>query len=155
MRVLIVEAEPSTHSGGPPGGTNEQHVALALLRALVDPVATLEEVVSAAAGSDVQAVVWFGSIARGEASAASDIDLAFTAPNGWNDRVEMADAVRTRLGNDCGVLVFTPTEFEERAAAVNPQWTTSAATALRWSGLPVAYRRRIENQIRAGNTTLP
>jgi predicted nucleotidyltransferase len=64
-------------------------------RALVDPVAMLKEVVNAAAGSDVQAVVLFGSIARGEASAASDIDLAVIAPNGWSRRVEMEDAVRT------------------------------------------------------------
>jgi predicted nucleotidyltransferase len=47
--------------------------------------------------------VLFGSIARGEASAASDIGLAVIAPNGWDRRVEMADAVRTRLGNDCDV----------------------------------------------------
>jgi hypothetical protein len=46
--------------------------------------------------------------------------LPVTAPNSWNDRVEMADAVRTRLGNDCGVLVFTPTEFEERACGREP-----------------------------------
>jgi predicted nucleotidyltransferase len=52
------------------------------LRALVDPVATLKAVVNAAAGSDVQAIGLFGSIARGEASAASDVYLAVIAPNG-------------------------------------------------------------------------
>jgi predicted nucleotidyltransferase len=93
---------------------------VAPLRALLDPVATLNEVVNAAAGSEVQAVVLFGSIVRGEASAASDIDLAVIAPNGWDRRVEMADAVRTRLGNDCDVLVFTPTEFVERARGGEP-----------------------------------
>jgi predicted nucleotidyltransferase len=93
---------------------------VAPLRALVDPVATLKEVVNAAAGSDVQAVMLFGSIARGEASAARDIDLAVIAPKGWDRRVEMADAVRTRLGNDRDVLVFTPTEFEERARSGEP-----------------------------------
>jgi predicted nucleotidyltransferase len=93
---------------------------VAPLRALVDPVATLKEVVNAAAGSDVQAVMLFGSIARGEASAARDIDLVVIAPKGWDRRVEMADAVRTRLGNDRDVLVFTPTEFEERARSGEP-----------------------------------
>ena len=93
---------------------------MAPVRALVDPVATLKEVVNAAAGSDVQAVGLFGSIARGEGSAASDVDLAVIAPNGWDRRVEMTDAVRTLLGNDCDVLVFAPTEFEERARGGEP-----------------------------------
>jgi predicted nucleotidyltransferase len=61
----------------------------------------------AAARSDVQAVVLLGSIARGEADAASDFDLPVIALNGWDRRMEMADAVRTRLGNHCDVLVFT------------------------------------------------
>jgi hypothetical protein len=64
MRVLIVEDERSTHRGaGPSGGTTEQHVAVAPVRALVDPVAMHKEVVDVVAGSDVQAVVLFGSIA--------------------------------------------------------------------------------------------
>lgn len=78
----------------------ERHVAVAPLRALVDPVATLKEVVNAAARSDAKLSCCSVSIARGEASAASDIDLAVVAPNGWDRRAEMADAVRTRLGND-------------------------------------------------------
>ena len=150
MRALIVEAEPSTDSGGPPAGTNEQHVAVALLRALVDPVATLEEIVSAAAGSDVQAVVWFGSIARGQAIAASDIDLAVTAPNGWNDRVEMADAVpdgdRRAAQSRAGV------SEADRGDLASAEDNLAILSACDW---PVAYRRHIENQIRAGNTTLP
>jgi predicted nucleotidyltransferase len=79
----------------------------------------VKEVVNAA-GSDVKAVVCSGRSQRGEASAASDIDLAVIAPNGRDRRVEMADAVRTRLGNDCEVLVFTPTEFEERDRGGEP-----------------------------------
>jgi hypothetical protein len=108
MRVLIVEAEPSTHSGGPPGGTNEQHVAVALLRALIDPFATLEEVVSAA----------------------SDIDLAVTAPNGWNDRVEAANAVRTRLGNDCGVLV-SPRVLRRLSVRIDPKFEDARGLSIR------------------------
>jgi predicted nucleotidyltransferase len=64
--------------------------------------------------------VLFGSIARGEARAVSDIDLAAIAPNGCDRGVEMADAVHMRLGNDCDVLVFTPTEFVERVRGGEP-----------------------------------
>ncbi len=35
-------------------------------------------------------------------------------------RVERQDAVRTRLGNDCDVLVFTEAEFCQRAAEGEP-----------------------------------
>ena len=90
---------------------NEQHAAVAPLRALLDPVAALRDAVSSVTGNDVSAVILFGSIARGEARSGSDIDLAVIAPPSWDKRVALEDSVRTRLGNDCDVLVFTDAEF--------------------------------------------
>ena len=90
---------------------NEDHVAVAPLRTLLDPVAALTDTVREAIGDDVDTVILFGSIARGEAHIKSDIDLAVIAPAGWEGRTDLEDAVRTRLGNECDVLVFTPEDF--------------------------------------------
>lgn len=99
---------------------NEQHAAVAPLRALLDPVAALWDAVSSVTDKDVSAVILFGSIARGEATQGSDIDLAVIAPSGWDKRVELEDKVRTRLGNDCDVLVFTQAEFLRLASTGEP-----------------------------------
>lgn len=96
---------------------NEDHYAIQPLRVLLDPIAALREAVRAVVGSSVDAVVLFGSVARGEATAESDVDLAVVAPSGWEGRTELEDAVRTRLGNDCDVLVFTPEEFGRLAGS--------------------------------------
>ncbi|MFF1823691.1 nucleotidyltransferase domain-containing protein [Kribbella sp. NPDC058245] len=62
----------------------------------MDPVAALREAIIAVTDDDVQAVLLFGSIARGEGTPDSDIDLAVIAPSGWNNRVELEDNVRRR-----------------------------------------------------------
>ena len=90
---------------------NEDHVSVAPLRALLDPIAALTHTVRKAVGDDVQTVILFGSIARGESHINSDVDLAVIAPTGWDGRTDLEDAVRTRLGNYCDVLVFTPEDF--------------------------------------------
>jgi predicted nucleotidyltransferase len=99
---------------------NEDHVAIAPLRALLDPIAALREAIDSATGPEVSAVILFGSIARGEATAASDIDLAVLATRGWDGRAKLADTVSTKLGNECDVLVFTTPEFNRLAAAGEP-----------------------------------
>lgn len=99
---------------------NEAHASIEPLRALLDPMAALRAVVSEGAGPDVDAVLLFGSIARGGATESSDIDLAVIAAESWDGRVELEDVVRARLGNDCDVLVFTAAEFVERAQAGEP-----------------------------------
>ncbi|HQZ86224.1 MAG TPA: nucleotidyltransferase domain-containing protein [Actinomycetota bacterium] len=96
---------------------NEDHYAIQPLRVLLDPIAALREAVRAVVGSSVDGVVLFGSVARGEATAESDVDLAVVAPSDWEGRTELEDAVRTRLGNDCDVLVFTPEEFGRLAGS--------------------------------------
>lgn len=99
---------------------NEGHSFVAPLRALVDPVAALKAAIGEAIDSDVQAILLFGSVARGEARVDSDLDLAVIASPTWDKRVELQDIVRTRLGNDCDVVVFTQAEFSRAAAAGEP-----------------------------------
>jgi predicted nucleotidyltransferase len=99
---------------------NEDHVSVAPLRALLDPIAALTDTVREAIGDDVTTVILFGSIARGEAHISSDIDLAVIAPTGWDGRTDLEDAVRTRLGNYCDVLVFTPEDFTRLPATDEP-----------------------------------
>jgi len=95
---------------------NDQHALAPVLREMAYPVEVLTRVVSEASeGAD--AVILFGSIARGEADAASDIDLAVIAHEGWNGRLALQDAVWQGLGNNCDVLVFTPDELLQRADA--------------------------------------
>lgn len=90
---------------------NEEHVAIAPLRALLDPLASLTDVVRDAAGQDVHAVVLFGSTARGESGPGSDVNLAVIASPAWAHRVELEDAVRNRLGNRCEVVHLTPEDW--------------------------------------------
>jgi predicted nucleotidyltransferase len=99
---------------------NDDHVSVAPLRALLDPIAALTDTVREAVGDDVSTVILFGSIARGEAHIKSDIDLAVIAPTGWDGRTDLEDAVRTRLGNHCDVLVFTPEDFSRLPGTDEP-----------------------------------
>ena len=96
---------------------NEDHYAIGPLRVLLDPYAALRDTVRDAVGSSASAVVLFGSVARGEAIADSDIDLVVLAPPDWDGRSELQDVVRARIGNHCDVLVFTPEEFARLAAS--------------------------------------
>jgi predicted nucleotidyltransferase len=99
---------------------NEDHFSVAPLRVLLDPITALTDTVREAAGHDAKTVILFGSIARGEANIHSDIDLAVIAPAGWDARTDLEDAVRTRLGNNCDVLVFTPDDFTRLAEVGEP-----------------------------------
>ena len=99
---------------------NEDHVFVGPLRAFLDPIAALIDTVSEAVGEVVEAVILFGSIARGEATIHSDVDLAVIAPAGWDGRTDLEDTVRTRLGNNCDVLVFTAEDFGRQSDAVEP-----------------------------------
>ncbi len=61
---------------------------MAPLRSLLDPIAALTRTAAQIAGEDAEAVIVFGSVARGEAKEESDIDLAVIAPSGWDGRVD-------------------------------------------------------------------
>jgi predicted nucleotidyltransferase len=99
---------------------NEDHVSVAPLRALLDPITALTGTVREAVGNDIKTVILFGSIARGEANFYSDVDLAVMAPDGWDGRADLEDAVRIRLGNNCDVLVFTSEDFTRLADIGEP-----------------------------------
>jgi predicted nucleotidyltransferase len=99
---------------------NEGHSSVAPLRELADPILALASAIGDAIDSDVQAVILFGSIARGEATRESDIDLAVISSPTWDKRIELQDTVREWLGNNCDVLVFTEAEFSRLAATGEP-----------------------------------
>ena len=99
---------------------NEEHIAVPPLRTLLSPLAALKTVVQEVVDDRVKAVIVFGSVGRGEAGPDSDIDLAVIAKAGWDGRVALEDAVRSRLGNDCDVLVFSTAEFTRLAAEGEP-----------------------------------
>ena len=112
----------TTRCNGPGGRSrcqtiNENHYTIAPLRALLDPVGALREIVRPAVGSSVACVILYGSVARGEAGAGSDVDLAVIAGPDWDGRVELEDAVRLGIGNDCDVVVFTPAQFNRLATS--------------------------------------
>jgi predicted nucleotidyltransferase len=89
---------------------NEQHEAVAPLRSLASPIEMLTRVVAEVAG-DVEAVVVFGSVARGQARADSDIDLLVIAPTSWDGRAVLQQQLHERLGNECDVLHLTRRAF--------------------------------------------
>jgi predicted nucleotidyltransferase len=99
---------------------NEDHYTVTPLRTVLDPMAALTKTAAQIVGEDVEAVIVFGSVARGEAKEGSDIDLAVIAQPGWDGRIDLEDAVRKRLGNDCDVLAFTTEDFTSLAAAHEP-----------------------------------
>jgi predicted nucleotidyltransferase len=89
---------------------NEAHEAITPLRSLASPIEMLTRVVREAT-PDVEAVIVFGSVARGEAQVDSDIDLVVVAPETWDGRAELQRTVQERLGNDCNVLQLTREDF--------------------------------------------
>ena len=100
---------------------NEGHAAIAPLRALASPIEMLTRVVEETVRG-VEAVIVFGSVARGDAHADSDVDLVVIAPEAWDGRAELQEQVHERLGNDCDVLHLTGDHFklapEEREPVV-------------------------------------
>lgn len=99
---------------------NEDHAAVLALRPLLSPFDVLARVVCDATSNDVDAVVVFGSVARGDAYPGSDIDLAVFAPSTWERRVELEDVVRTSLGNQCDVVHLTDADLARPAAEREP-----------------------------------
>lgn len=90
---------------------NESHAAIAPLRSLASPIEMLTRVVREAVRV-VDAVIVFGSVARGDAHADSDIDLVVIAPTEWAGRADLQQQVQERLGNACDVLHLTREHVE-------------------------------------------
>ncbi len=90
---------------------NEGHAAIAPLRSLASPIEMLTRVVEETVRG-VEAVIVFGSVARGDAHADSDVDLVVIAPGAWDGQAELQQQVQERLGNDCDVLHLTGDHFK-------------------------------------------
>jgi polymorphic toxin system nucleotidyltransferase-like protein len=73
---------------------NEDHFTVTPLRSLLDPMTALTETAAQIAGDSVQAIILFGSVARGEAREGSDIDLAVIA---IHSGINAKDAIVTAL----------------------------------------------------------
>ena len=101
---------------------NRAHIAAGIAEQLGGLKDTLHQRCAAEVASWAHLPLWaalFGSIARGEGDASSDIDFALVVPdrwdlNGpeWTDQLgRLAERVRSWTGNDASVMVLTRTEF--------------------------------------------
>jgi len=99
---------------------NTDHYAVAPLRVLCDPMAALETVIAENVDDRVQSVILFGSVARGEASDRSDVDLAVITTSDWDGQPGLQDAVQRRMGCPCDVFAQTRARFDELAKANEP-----------------------------------
>lgn len=118
-RIGVITTETIGRAGA--HRVNEGHEAIAPLRMLASPIEMLTRVLGNTA-PDVDAVILFGSVARGEAHTGSDIDLLVVAPEQWDGRADLQQQIHERLGNDCDVLHLTREDFarppEEREPIV-------------------------------------
>ncbi|MDR1187612.1 MAG: nucleotidyltransferase domain-containing protein [Bifidobacteriaceae bacterium] len=89
---------------------NEEHALVPPLREMADPFAMLRRIVAESAG-DAQAVLLFGSLAKGEATRDSDIDLAVIGPDDWGGSHHLQESVERSFGNPCDVLVLTEAQY--------------------------------------------
>jgi predicted nucleotidyltransferase len=97
---------------------NRNHAAVPALRQLVQPLNLLRDAITEAVADDhgkVQALILFGSVARGDATRDSDIDLLVIADEDWNGRGGVRRAVSTRFGGECDVLQYTTEQFVQWA----------------------------------------
>lgn len=132
---------------------NEQHSAVAPLRSLLSPVNLLEGVVRDVVGDTAEAVILFGSVARGEAAADSDIDLAVIAADSWDQRSELQEHVHARLGNTCDVLHLTPADVARKPTHRDPVITDILRDGIALVGaLPRPTRKRASGASRAGGS---
>ena len=98
---------------------NDAHEAIGPLRSMRSPLDMLKRVVGDSV-TGVEAVIVFGSVARADAHADSDVDLAVIANEDWDGRADLAQAVQERLGNDCDVLHLAPAELSRAPADREP-----------------------------------
>lgn len=99
---------------------NPDHYAVRPLRDLADPITALRTVIKEVADEAVSSVLVFGSVARGEATAQSDVDLVVVTTSPWDKRADLQSAVANRLGVDCDVLLVTQAEFDDMASHGEP-----------------------------------
>lgn len=136
----------------------EDHVAVEPLRMLLDPIATLSEVVRESV-DDVDSVVLCapsaqaasGAVSDAEADAehgAGDLHLAVIARETWDQDDDLREEVRVRMGNDCDVSVYTPASFADAVAADDPVAVDIVQDGVALVGSKPRRRRR--GQLRPG-----
>ena len=132
----------------------EDHVAVAPLRMLLDPIATLSEVVRESV-DDVDSVVLCAPSAQSGSGAASgaepdagDLHLAVIARETWDQEDDLREEVRVRMGNECDVSVYTPASFADAVAADDPAAVDIVQDGVALVGSKPCRRRR--GQLRPG-----
>lgn len=90
-------------------------------------------------------VALFGSLARGEADASSDIDLLIVRPVGvdeddddwWDAITEFADEIRALTGNPTHVLEVSERELDEKLTAPRGVWRDVVNEGIHVAGRPL------------------
>ncbi len=75
----------------------------------------------------IKAAFVYGSVARGEERAASDIDLLLVGDASFGDVIEALATAQRKLGREINPTVFTPAEFADKAHEGNHFVTTVLA----------------------------
>ncbi len=123
---------------------NEDHIAVEPLRQLASPLELLRRFIADTLDSRdaVTAVVVFGSVARGDSTHTSDVDLLVLADSSWDRRADVKNAVETRFGSTCDVLQYTPEEYLQWAESGDePVLRTIAREGIAlWGNVPRVSR---------------
>lgn len=97
---------------------NAAHPLAPEVRALVLKTCGLADTLRAALRApEIRCAFVFGSLARGEATAGSDLDLMVIGDLGLRRVSALLSGVGTRLGREINPHVFTPAEFSQRQLA--------------------------------------
>ncbi len=83
----------------------------------------------------------YGSIARGEEKASSDVDLMVVGNVSFQDVVAALSEIERKLGREVNPTVFGPREFREKLAAKNHFLSSVAKEKKLWSRTRAASRR--------------
>jgi len=129
---------------------NRDHLAWpsieALLRLRASLVARLVEEIGEWSAAPLHASV-FGSTARGDADAGSDVDLLLVRPEGlgpdaeetWETQLaSVRDIVRRWTGNRCQVFIVTPSRLAEHVRANDPLVRGWLDDSILLVGVPIA-----------------
>ena len=123
---------------------NSNHYAIESLSTVADPITALRTIISKTVDKSVKSVTLFGSIARGEGTESSDIDLAVVTVTDWDGRTDLQMAVSNKLGTPCDVITFTESEFADLAEAGEPVVTDIIRDGVALLGTKPRIRKRSE-----------
>ena len=115
---------------------NQDHVLWPALRLALDAPQLLDQRIRdfvEQSGIDVVTVAVFGSVARGDATEESDVDLAVVYPGDPDEHlsVELGGHVERWTGNDCQVFDVSRAELSRMVAEADPlieSWRRDART---------------------------